>query len=119
MSKPATTKDSINSLRASGMRPHEIAQRLDCSRAYVSQVLNGSRESSRIHYGARPIPMHKRERPPTRKTCGRNVLNGETGKIETCTAPRHRIGGETMGCCKDCYDRTRPIGSITTSYGRI
>jgi hypothetical protein len=71
--------------------------------------------SDRIHKG-----LEDRRAPPRPRTdCGRNVLNRETGRVETCTNPRFVSGGEKMGCCRDCYDRTRPIGSVTQSYGRI
>lgn len=121
MTKPRRKglKPKIVELRKSGMRSSAIARSLNCSRAYVSQVLSGDREPARFHYGARPMQTAKRDKPPTPKVCGRNVLNRETGRVETCTAPRHRLAGETMGCCEDCYNRTRPLGSVTSSYGRI
>lgn len=121
MTKPRRNglKHEVAALRETGLRPIQIARRLDCSPAYVSQVLSGNCEPARTHYGPRPMQPAKREKSPTPKLCGRNVLNRETGKVETCESPRHRLGGETMGCCKDCYERTRPLGSVNSSYGRI
>lgn len=120
MTKPRRVglKDEVTALRETGLRPVQIARRLECTPSYVSQVLNGDRAPAR-HYGPRQAQPAKRDKPKGSKLCGRNILNRQTGRVETCAAPRLRLGGETMGCCKDCYERTRPLGSINSSYGRI
>lgn len=112
----ATAK--IRELAAKGLRPAAIALKAEVKPRFVREVLSEVRLSPRKAYDTH------RMRPPERKAlekklCGRNVLNRETGKVETCANPRFESGGEKMGCCRDCYDRTRPIGSVTSSYQRI
>jgi hypothetical protein len=107
----------IRELHAQGLQPTAIALKAEVKPRYVRDVLSEVRTSPR-HHGPRQLSVFQRQK--TDKTvCGRNVLNRETGKVESCQSPRFESGGEKMGCCRDCYDRTRPIGSVTNSYVRI
>lgn len=129
--KGATDRSlQIIALWESGVRVKKrIAEAVGCSTSNVTQVLARHEQSDgraaeimrlwkHTNYSADTIArkMHVSAEyvlkiaAGARRQTGRTCPNPKLEKnLEACGQPLHQIGGETLGCCKECWDTLKPI----------
>jgi hypothetical protein len=90
-------------LNALGWTGKRIAEHLGCSGPHVSKVLYRYRQSQERTPSR---AMDREERPTHGSACREWVLTPEG--LKPCGAPKHEIGGETMGQCHAHYEAQRP-----------
>lgn len=97
-------KPSIIAYSQQGKSGAWIARKLDCSTAYVSQVLSFAGVLLPAQAGM--VQRHQPKKPAD--TCQRPDARKN---FDTCGEPKMRTAcGEMLGVCRHHYETTKPLG---------